>query len=119
MSSNGNGRVLKRSPFKMLHDFVLVQMDPMEKETQGGIILPEDAQRFPRQGTAISVGPGFRDADNDYPGLLVHVGDRVLVNYQQGQFVNDDKSLRIFKESQILARVVDPMHSEDDDEEDD
>jgi len=72
-----------------LQDFVLVKADPVEAktETEGGLLLPDEAQavQIKRTGTVVAVGPdakrgvvGTRYLFSAYAGTEVEVGGEVF-----------------------------------------
>lgn len=75
---------------RLLHDMMLLEMEPPPKETAGGIIIPSTAradagtlraQHAPKIGRVIDIGAGRRTKKR---GALVEptvrVGDRVLMD---------------------------------------
>jgi chaperonin GroES len=46
--------------------------------SKGGIILPDSAQKKPREGEVIAVGPGKIDENGQLESLTVKVGDHIL-----------------------------------------
>jgi chaperonin GroES len=44
--------------FRPTHDRILVKRDDPKAVTEGGLIIPDDAQAKSRHGTIIAVGPG-------------------------------------------------------------
>jgi len=47
---------------KLLEDRILIKQDQAEQKTAGGLYIPDTAQKQPKRGTVISVGPGKKDA---------------------------------------------------------
>ncbi len=44
--------------FRPTHDRILVKRDDPKAVTEGGLIIPDDAQAKSRHGTVVAVGPG-------------------------------------------------------------
>ena len=86
---------------KPLADRVIVEADPAEQKTAGGIIIPDTAKEKPQKGTVVAVGAGKKDEP-----MTVKVGDIVLYGKYAGTEINyDGKDYLIMKESDILAIV--------------
>ena len=86
-----------------------VIVEPVERDETfvgGELVLPETAKEKPQQGIILAAGPGRSDDDGDRIALEVQVGDRVLYARHSGTEVKlDDKKVRIFRETDILAVV--------------
>jgi chaperonin GroES len=85
---------------------IIVKRLHAEEKTSGGIVLPDAAQKRPRQGRVLSVGDGRLLPDGTRADHQVSEGDRVLFEEYAGVEVkvNGDKLL-IMSESEILAVV--------------
>jgi chaperonin GroES len=97
----------KEEKFRPLDDRVVVELIDAEETTAGGIVLPDTAKEKPQLGTVVAVGPG-KLLDNGNRGeLSVVVGDRVYFGKYGGveQELNG-KDVKILRESEILAKVV-------------
>ena len=90
---------------------VVVELDPIEEKTQGGIILP--SQKVDRdkleaeEGTLVAVSPhAFTYADWSEEHRKPQVGDRVLIARFAGVLrERDGRSLKIVKDKDIIAVV--------------
>jgi chaperonin GroES len=91
-----------------LDDRVVVEPSEAEETTAGGIVLPDNAQEKPQQGKIVAVGPG-RLLDNGQRGdLSVSVGDTVIFGKYGGTDIEiNSKDVKILRESDILAKVLD------------
>jgi len=90
-----------------LADRVVGEPSEGDKQTPGGILLPETAKEKPQEGTILAVGPGRRDDDGKLVKLDVKVDDKVLyAKYAGTEIKVDGKKLLILKEGDILAVVV-------------
>jgi chaperonin GroES len=90
-----------------LDDRVVVEPTKAEERTAGGIVLPDAAQEKPQRGKVVSVGPG-KLLDNGTRGeLSVGVGDEVIYGKYSGSEIEvNGKDVKILRESEILAKVV-------------
>lgn len=61
-----------------LNDNIVVRRAPPREKSQGGIIIPDDAQKPATRGTVLYVGPGRRDALGRRIEPWVKAGDEVL-----------------------------------------
>ncbi len=74
------------------------------KTTKGGIILPESAQKKPRSGKVLAVGPGKADDNGKLQKMDVNVGDKVLFSSYGGtEYKVDDAEYLILSEEDVLA----------------
>ena len=92
---------------KPLNDKIVVKRLEADDKTAGGILLPDSAKEKPQRGTVIAVGPGKMLDSGDRAALGVVVGDEVLFGKYSGTDVKvDGKEVKILRESDILAKVV-------------
>jgi len=90
--------------FRPLHDRVVVRRLEEATTTAGGIIIPDNAQEKPSQGTVVSAGPGARNETGALVPLDVKEGDTVLFGKWSGNEVKiDGEDLLIMKESDIMG----------------
>ena len=90
---------------------VIVELDPIEEKTKGGILLP--TQKVDRdkleaeEGTLVAVSPhAFTYADWPEGARMPKVGDRVLIARYAGVLrERDGRSLKIVKDKDIIAVV--------------
>jgi len=68
--------------FRPLQDRVLVKRDEAEKVTEGGIIIPDSAEKKMNRGTVTAVGEGKLLDDGTFTPVDVKTGDVVYF----GQF---------------------------------
>jgi len=98
---------LKMAVLRPLEDRVVVEQIQAEEKTAGGIVLPDTAKEKPQRGTVIAVGPGKLLESGDRAAAGVVVGDEVLFGKYSGTDVKvDGKEVKILRESDILAKVV-------------
>lgn len=86
---------------KPLSDRVLVEPNPAEEKTAGGLYIPDTAKEKPLAGTVIAVGPGTSEIK-----MEVKVGDKVLYGKYAGTEVTvDGKDYLIMSQKDILAII--------------
>ena len=84
-----------------LSDRVLIQPNPAEEKTAGGLIIPDTAKEKPLAGKVIAVGPGTKEVT-----MEVKVGDQVLYGKYAGQEIQiDGTDYLIMKQNDILAII--------------
>jgi len=72
--------------------------------TKGGIILPDSAQKKPRQGKVVAVGKGKMDEKGRFVPMNVKAGDEILFSSYGGtEYKVDDQEYLILTEDDILA----------------
>ena len=88
-----------------LHDRVLVKrLDPEEKTSAAGIIIPDTAKEKPQEGEVVAVGSGKMLEDGKVQPMNVKVGDRILFGKYSGTDVKiDDEEYLIMREDDILG----------------
>jgi chaperonin GroES len=86
---------------------VVVKRLPADEVTAGGIVLPDAAQKKPRQGRVLSIGDGRMLPDGCRAGHQVSEGDRVLFDaYAGAEVVVNGEEFLIMSEDEILAIVL-------------
>ncbi len=80
---------MAKNKVKPCGNHVLVEREDAQT-TKGGILLPESAQKKPRQGVVLAVGPGVMNAKGHLEPIDVRVGDRVLFSSYGGTEYQDD-----------------------------
>ena len=89
-----------------LHDRILVKRVEEEKQTKGGIIIPDTATEKPIEGTIIAVGKGKIADDGKIIPLDVKKGDRILFGKYGGQEVKTDGvEYLIMREDDVLGII--------------
>ncbi len=90
-----------------LDDRVVVELVEAEETTPGGIVLPDTAKEKPQRGRVIAVGPGRLLDSGERCPVSVSVGEEVLFGKYSGTDVEvDGKELKVLRESDILAKIV-------------
>lgn len=97
---------------KPIGDRILVKVDEPQKQSPGGLLLPDTAQERPRRGKVLKVGPGkVREGVGNEDGphcvpIQVKEGDIVVFGSYAGTHIDpDDDLLMMMTEADILAVV--------------
>ncbi len=86
---------------KPLADRVLIEPNPAEEKTAGGLFIPDTAKEKPLSGKVVAVGPGTSDVK-----MEVKVGDQVLYGKYAGTELNvEGKDYLIMKQGDIFAII--------------
>lgn len=85
---------------------ILVKRLEAEKETAGGIVLPDSAKEKPKEGKIIALGDGKLLDNGDRAKFQVKKGDKVVFSSYAGTevMVNDEEFL-LMSEDDILAVI--------------
>ena len=84
---------------KPLADRVLIEPNPAEEKTAGGLYIPDTAKEKPLAGKVIAVGPGTSDVK-----MEVKVGDQVLYGKYAGTELEvEGTKYLIMRQSDVLA----------------
>ena len=98
----------KIAKLRPLDDRVVVEPVEAEERTAGGIVLPDAAKEKPQLGTVVAIGPGKLLDSGKRGELSVAVGDKVyFAKYGGVEQELDGRDVKILRESDILAKVVD------------
>jgi chaperonin GroES len=91
-----------------LDDRVVVQPLEAEEMTAGGIVLPDTAKERQQRGKVVAVGPGRLLDSGERSAVSVKIGDEVLFGKYGGTDIEiDGEDVKILRESDILAKIVD------------
>ena len=86
---------------KPLSDRVLIEPNPAEEKTAGGLYIPDTAKEKPLAGTVLAAGPGTSEVK-----MEVKPGDKVLYGKYAGTEVTvDGKDYLIMRQNDILAII--------------
>lgn len=93
--------------FKPLHDRIAVKPIEAETQTQGGIIIPDNAKEKPMQGEVVAVGGGAKDSNGKAIPMEIKVGDIVMYGKWGGTEVKvSGQELVIMKESDVIGIIT-------------
>jgi len=97
----------KKLGLRPLDDRVAIEPLDAETTTSGGIVLPDAAQEKPQRGRVVAAGPGTLLENGERGELSVAVGDEVIFGKYGGSDIEiDGRDVKILRESEILAKVV-------------
>ena len=89
-----------------LHDRVIVKRLEEERQSAGGIVIPDTAAEKPSMGEVIAVGPGKTGENGKLQPMGVKAGDKVLFGKYSGQeFKMDNEDLLHMREDDIIGIV--------------
>ncbi len=87
-----------------LHDRVIVQRWEEERQTPGGIVIPDTAAEKPVKGEVVAVGRGKILDNGENRPLDLKVGDKVLFGKYSGTEVKvDGVEYLVMREDDIMA----------------
>jgi chaperonin GroES len=90
--------------FRPLADRVLVKRHEARETTEGGIIIPQNAQERPTRGTVVAAGPGKTLDNGKLVPLQVKVGDEVFFGEYSGTEVElEGESYFILRDDEIMG----------------
>ncbi len=92
---------------KPLNDRVLVKRVKEERQTRGGIIIPDTAKEKPQEGIVVAVGSGKRDDNGMLIPLGVKAGDRILFGKYAGTEIKVEGEERIFMREDDILGILD------------
>ena len=89
-----------------LHDRVIVKRLEEERQTAGGIVIPDSATEKPSRGEVLAAGPGKLDEAGKLLPMGVKVGDKILFGKYSGQeFKHEGDDLLHMKEEDVIAII--------------
>ena len=91
---------------KPMNDRVLVVRVEEERQTKGGIIIPDTAKEKPMEGKVIAAGSGKRDEKGSRVPLDIKVGDRVLFSKYAGTEIKIEGIEHLFMREDDILGVI-------------
>lgn len=89
-----------------LHDRVIVKRMEEERQSPGGIIIPDTAAEKPVRGKILAVGRGKILENGEVRPLAVKEGDHVLFGKYAGTEVKvDGEEILVMREDDIVAII--------------
>jgi chaperonin GroES len=89
-----------------LHDRVIVKRMEEERQSPGGIIIPDTAAEKPIRGKILAVGRGKILENGEVRPLAVKEGDHVLFGKYAGTEVKvDGEEVLVMREDDIVAII--------------
>jgi chaperonin GroES len=90
-----------------LHDRVVVKRLEEERQSAGGIVIPDNAAEKPDQGEVVAIGKGKILENGKVRPLDVEVGDRILFGKFSGQTVEiESTEYLVVREDDIMGVVA-------------
>lgn len=91
---------------KVLGNRVMIKVDEAA-ETEGGIVLPETAQKKPQRGTVVAVGEGRKNDSGEIIAPPVDEGDTVVFAEYGGHDITvDGEEYKILDVDQLYGKIV-------------
>jgi chaperonin GroES len=89
-----------------LHDRLIVKREAEERNSPGGIVIPDTAAEKPMFGKVIAVGKGKLFENGDIRAPDIRVGEKVLFGKYSGTEVKvDGDELVVMREEDVMAVV--------------
>ena len=89
-----------------LHDRVIVKRLEEERQSAGGILIPDTAAEKPSMGEVVAVGPGKTGESGKLQPMGVKPGEKILFGKYSGQeFKMDNQALLHMREDDIIGIV--------------
>ena len=89
-----------------LHDRVIVKRLEEERQSAGGIVIPDTAAEKPSMGEVVAVGPGKTGDGGKLQPMGVKAGAKVLFGKYSGQeFKLDNQDLLHMRQDDIIGTV--------------
>jgi len=89
-----------------LHDRVIVKRLEEERQSAGGILIPDTAAQKPPMGEVVPVGPGKTGESGKLQPMGVKPGEKILFGKYSGQeFKMDNQDLLHMREDDIIGIV--------------
>jgi chaperonin GroES len=89
-----------------LHDRVIVKRLDEDRNSPGGIVIPDTAAEKPVQGKIVAVGKGKVLENGQVRPCDVNVGDRILFGKYSGAEVKfEGQELVVMREEDVMAVV--------------
>ena len=89
-----------------LHDRVIVRRIAEERQSAGGIVIPDTAAEKPSVGEVVAVGPGKTDDNGKLTAMGVKIGERILFGKYSGQeFKMDNEDLLHMREDDVIGII--------------
>jgi chaperonin GroES len=89
-----------------IHDRIVVKRLSGEKQTESGIVIPDQAVEKPDQGEVIAVGNGKILENGTVCEMSLNIGDVVLFGKYSGQIVKvDGGEVLVMKEDDVMGII--------------
>ncbi len=85
-----------------LHEKILVRPLEAEKESVGGVSIPQELQKKPCKGIVLAVGCGLKDRP-----MIIEVGALVYYIYGAGTKITDGENEYLsMRDNECLAQII-------------
>jgi len=89
---------------KPLNNRVIIATEESDKESKGGIALPDSSVDKPSKGRVLAVGDGVVLDNGERAEMSVKEGDKVIFSKYSGtEVILDDSTVLILSEDEILC----------------
>lgn len=89
-----------------LGDNLLVKQTDAMSTSAGGIVIPGQAQKKPKEANVVAVGPGRLLESGERLPMQVEVGDHIVFAHFAGQVVEiEDEEYLLLKQEEVVARI--------------
>lgn len=92
--------------FKPIHDNVLLRRAAKQDRTEGGIIIPEKAQKKVHRGEVLAVGPGVVNERGTFIPTTLQPGQVILFGENTGRDVTIEGEEYVIMSEQAVLGVV-------------
>lgn len=102
----------KRVPFQAWVDHVIVDLEPAESKTAGGVYLSDDSKaKDNRVGKIVSIGPGRASLETGKRiPIELQLGQRVILEAWAGKKMRiDGVEYCVIRESSVIAIVLESV----------
>lgn len=95
-------------PIQLFDNKIAIRRDDRAEITEGGIILPDNAQVRSMTGTVVAVGPGFQKGDGTHVPMTVDVGDTVVFEQYRAmiELLVEGRTYHVMNSNDLLGRVI-------------
>lgn len=95
-------------PIQLFGDKIAIRRDDREEITEGGLIIPDNAQVRSMTGTVVAVGPGFQKGDGTHIPMVVEVGDTVVFEQfrQMTELRVEGRNYHVMNANDLLGKVT-------------
>jgi chaperonin GroES len=94
---------------KPIGDRIIVRREASDAKSQGGIIIPDAAQKKPQRGVVLAVGPGKMNKDGTRATMQLKAGDHVLFTSWAGDEFKDkakNDEVLVMHESDVMCVIA-------------
>jgi chaperonin GroES len=95
-------------PIQLFGDKIAIRRDDREEMTEGGLIIPDNAQVRSMTGVVVAAGPGFQKGDGSHIPMVVAVGDTVVFEQfrQMTELRVEGRNYHVMNANDLLGKVI-------------